>query len=517
MKFSDKLNYLMNITQTANKELAKSIFVDPSLISLLRSGKRGNPQNPNHIKNMADFFSKKCTLRFQRNAVSEMLGIPALRSSVPLEVFSKHLELWLKKDSDFIETIASEIENIPEKINVQIPKSELKEQNDASFYFGEEGRRKVMRSMMNIILNMKNPASVLITSDDNLEWLLSDYTLTKQMQSWIFEVIEKGFTFHQIMPAINFLPRYTESLKFWLPMYSTGKIKVYYYPRLRDNLYRRSMIVIPGTCVRISSAVGLGSSSDLTMFSTDEKVVNSYVMQFNEILSMCRPAINVLTERKDIYKPIEDFFEKHTDYIELSKTPSIFTLPEKLLSEILKNKNLSPEIRKAFSNQLKNSSVFEEKLKTKTFINISKLSSVEDIIEGKVPIGSESILFDNQPFYTLETYIIHLKYILYLLQEYENFYFIDSEEIWGNYNLLVNEDGFAYLYKSVKPSLLLEFRRPELVYACYEYLIRKAEKYGYSGISKTKIIYTIQSRIKELSSLKVNEGGGIIKRNKIHK
>lgn len=53
MLFSDKLNFLMNLTQTSNKELAAAISVDRSLISLLRTGKRGMPRNREHISRMA--------------------------------------------------------------------------------------------------------------------------------------------------------------------------------------------------------------------------------------------------------------------------------------------------------------------------------------------------------------------------------------------------------------------------------------------------------------------------------
>ena len=53
MEFKDKLNFLMKITQVSNKEISKAIAVDPSLVSLLRSGKRKPPQNNIHIINMA--------------------------------------------------------------------------------------------------------------------------------------------------------------------------------------------------------------------------------------------------------------------------------------------------------------------------------------------------------------------------------------------------------------------------------------------------------------------------------
>lgn len=83
MDFSSKLNFLMNITQTSNKELAKSIYVDPSLISHLKSGNRKRPHNHQHIVNMAEFFAKKSQAEFQRNAISEMLGKASISNSMP--------------------------------------------------------------------------------------------------------------------------------------------------------------------------------------------------------------------------------------------------------------------------------------------------------------------------------------------------------------------------------------------------------------------------------------------------
>ena len=66
MQFSEKLIFLMNITQTSNKELAVELGVDRSLISLLRSGKRGVPKN---VKRMARVFAERSTADFQRYAL----------------------------------------------------------------------------------------------------------------------------------------------------------------------------------------------------------------------------------------------------------------------------------------------------------------------------------------------------------------------------------------------------------------------------------------------------------------
>ena len=270
MQFFDKLNFLMNITQASNKELAAALSVDRSLISLMRNGKRGLSHKGENFKRMARFFAQRVTAQYQRHALSEMLGKTALRSPMPTETLSDYLEKWLLGDPGMVGGLIDGIESIPvqaEPLQGTAPTPVL--DNKTAFFYGEEGRQEVIRQMMQILREAELPSSVLVVSDDNLEWLLSNYVLTKQLQANLLELMNRGITFHQIMPAMNFINRYTEAMQFWLPMYATGQMKVYYYPRLRDNLYRRSTIIVPDLCVRISTAIGLGSSSDITMFSTD--------------------------------------------------------------------------------------------------------------------------------------------------------------------------------------------------------------------------------------------------------
>lgn len=91
MQFSNKLNFLMNITNTSNKELAEGISVDRSLISLLRSGKRKTPRNHDHIRHMASFFARRCSADFQFHALAEMLEKPELRKNTSTESLVEQL------------------------------------------------------------------------------------------------------------------------------------------------------------------------------------------------------------------------------------------------------------------------------------------------------------------------------------------------------------------------------------------------------------------------------------------
>ncbi len=183
MEFSDKLNFLINVSQTSNKELAMELSVDRSFISLLRNGKR-NLRNRQTIKKMAFFFARHCTTEFQHYALSEMLGQAALRSDMPITVLSGRLEQWLAGDTGIIDEYEEE-STVPlptlqtEPFKIPFAQST----GNTEFFYGEEGRREVMCRMMQMIREIENPDSIQIVTDDNLEYLLSDYLLSKQVQS----------------------------------------------------------------------------------------------------------------------------------------------------------------------------------------------------------------------------------------------------------------------------------------------------------------------------------------------
>ena len=99
MQFYEKLIFLLNLTQTSNRMLAHELQVDPSLISRLRTGTRGVPHNREHIKVMSSYFARKCTTEYQRQALSEMLGIK-LALTMKAEQLSEILYYWLCGDAD---------------------------------------------------------------------------------------------------------------------------------------------------------------------------------------------------------------------------------------------------------------------------------------------------------------------------------------------------------------------------------------------------------------------------------
>ena len=143
--------------------------------------------------------------------------------------------------------------------------------------------------------------------------------------------------------------------------------------------------------------------------------------------------------------------------------------------------------------------LFEKKISRSGFIEICPLATPEDIRAGKVLLGTNYKITSAHPAYTPETYAHHLQHILELMDKYENYHFVPitrSEQ--QDFNLFSSESGLTLLVSNVDSSFMLEIRRPELSQACHEYLMRKAELIGYTGIRRSKIRIQIKELIQEL-------------------
>lgn len=498
MQFSDKLNFLVQITQTTNKELAAELAVDRSLISLLRNGKRGLPRKRDLVEKMALFFARRCTAEFQRHALSEMLWQTALRSDMPPEELAVHLERWLTDDSDLVAQMLDGMAVRPVRAgDRQSDGTSPLTSGKTVFLYGEDGRREAVRLMLEATRTMSTPGSYLVASDENLDWLLSDYALTRQVQAELLRIIEAGFTFHQIMPAMNFASRYAEAMQFWLPLYSTGKMHVHYYPRLRDNLYRLSTTIVPGRCVQFSTSVGMGNSV-ITVFSTDPELVQAYTGLYQDHLALCRPALKAHTDPGECMPLLLKFFSAPGLTVQMVNPLSINSAPRALLERSIRDAG-NPGWESVFRSYLQEIPRFEERLKQDPYIDIARLATPAEIRAGKIFAGAPRATYPDHPRYTPETYALHLKNILRLMDTHENYCFLPVRDSTPpDYNLFVNEGSFALLVRTSASFLMLELRRPELVMACKEHLLRKAERAGYDGIQRTKTRMELNALIREL-------------------
>ena len=501
MQFSNKLNFLMNITNTSNKELAEGISVDRSLISLLRSGKRKTPRNHDHIRRMASFFARRCTADFQFHALAEMLEKPELRSGMSTELLVDHLYHWLLGDTSVLERVLENITSIPPVPDLPsegpLTYPPIQGEGQTQFFYGNAGKREATRYIINIAKQIDQRASIYFVSDVNLEWLFEDYQFMDELSAALTTIFQRGCTLYHIMPSLNFMNRYVESLRYWLPIYASGQAKVYYYPRLRDNLYRRSLILMPGLCVQATTSIG--DETDLiTVTSTDRQLVNAFDTQFHQELALCRPALISHKDPDAFITCFRELLNDNSPVIHKISKPSPYTLPRELLDSYIQS---TPDSiwKKTMEMNIENTELFEKKISQTSFIELCPLASAEEVRSGKVLFATSYAVQDGHPVYTPETYARHLEHILELMDNYDNYHFVPVKPTERqDYNLFASEAGLTLLLSNTPPAFMLEIRRPELSQACHEYLMRMADLVGYTGIRRSKIRMQINELIQEL-------------------
>ncbi len=163
MQLYEKLTFMMDLTQTTNRMLARELQVDPSLISRLRTGSRGVPRNREYLKIMAHFFTKRCTTKYQRQALSEILGIN-LSSTAKNDQLSEILYYWLLGDSDGVGRFMRTFENLTfENGNTDSLPESCSVNTSNTLYFNSEGKRVAARTLSGICSHWMSPVPFYYT------------------------------------------------------------------------------------------------------------------------------------------------------------------------------------------------------------------------------------------------------------------------------------------------------------------------------------------------------------------
>lgn len=288
MDFGTKMDFLIRLSQIKNKELAAEMSVDRSLISLLRTGKRGMPKNKLHIKHMAESFAKRITTDFQRQALFEVTGFPVLRTELSSDILAAQLQRWLMGNIDIVEHILNEIvQDTACPPEIGLPSYSSSE--ETLFFYGDSGKREAFRYMMSII----EGGMIGVFDNTDLSWIYSDPFFSAEVQSLIKTKIQNDSTFTQILPPISNINCYTDSLRFLLPVYTMGNVNVSYYPRINNVPQNMTMVVAPGQCVSYSYSLCPGSKNMVTVVSKNKELINAHAEQFYEYLAICKSALEV--------------------------------------------------------------------------------------------------------------------------------------------------------------------------------------------------------------------------------
>ena len=311
-----------------------------------------------------------------------------------------------------------------------------------------------------------------------------------------------------------------DSLARWLPLYMTGRVTSYFYPRMRDNLHRRTLIVVPGHIAMTSNSVARGGSNITTVVTTDQRLTQAYAAQFQDYLDLCHPMHNIYTDTDSLLQCLTQFLSQNGARIQRVNSLSAETSPPELVSYCIDQIH-HPGLEQLGYLYLHELDPIRENREFCEFIDIACLASAQDVRDGKVPIILSCSIGSQPLYYTVDTYVLHLKHILHTLETCENYHFVPLDIKALSEGLLMVKDGYKALLAKLYPPpqqqasthisnsvhspdgislTVFEISQPAIVQLCQEHLFRLADQIGYTGAHRVQIISRIKQKIRELQT-----------------
>lgn len=498
MQFYQKLDFLMNITKTSNSALGQKVRLDASHISRLRRGQRNAIKDEAIITAMADYFARHCTADYQRKALSDTLRINV--ATLDTSEFPTYIAKWLSNEKgDGIKAVEGFLDNLLEiNLNPKLPEklpetmkekdgSAILPQENISIYYGVEGKRQAAEYFLLDVLAQSTPQTLLLYSDEATDWMTADRKFAAKWAQLMIGILSKGNRIKIIHTVNRDLDEMLNAISQWMPLYMTGLIEPYYYPKKRDGVFKHTLFITPGVSAVISSSIGNSINYAANLLIRNKDAIRAYAEEFNQYLNQCKPLMRIFTSRdKESYLgTLMEFEKEKSNSIIITESLSLLTMPETVSSAILSRIGIESTYLSEYQKQ--RIEIFEENLQTNAFSEIIPIFDLDTVKNGKVKVSFSDMISGESIYYNQEEYIQHLEHLLHLLKTYENFHVKLNERVLErNYMVYAKEDLGAIIAKTAAQPAILAVNETNLTAAFWDFLRNMIGEKSYQSTNNTQ-------------------------------
>ncbi|HOG01587.1 MAG TPA: hypothetical protein PKW29_10825 [Clostridia bacterium] len=496
---AQKLDLLMKVTNTQNSTLGRVLSFDPSYIGRIRAGKRGLPKHQSFIEPAAVFFARNIREAYQKNTLADAI-CPGRPWPEDTEEAKSLLISWLcrgvNKDNDPVGKILTGLSSLSTK-SPPLPKvihsEAVQTQDKAVFYYGNAGKRSAVETFLGELSALGVPVTLLLYSDEDMDWLYEDAAFAKRWSALLMDLISNGSRIKIIHTVNRGIGEMLEAVQKWLPLYAGGAIEPFYYPKIRDGVYHRTLFIASGHSAIVSNSVGSHTQEALNILIHDIGAINALEAEFKDYFSLCKPLMQIFNMRNNdlFWKMLSTFEKGGGNMIAALPGPSYFTMPETValsMASRCQSKWLLKRQRDATAR-------FKQHLaQDYTMTEILRLPAPEAVLAGAVSVPLCDMLSQPTLCYTAEEFKKHLHNTLDLLNMVPGYNLILSDKTMDNVILCVKEDTGAIMLRATPPTTVFGISEQSMTAAFWEYLQRQTGK----TFSKEKSIQQLKSYINKI-------------------
>lgn len=442
MNFSEKLDLLINLTKTSNKELADVLFFSQSYVSKLRRGHR-ILNDIESIDRICSFFAKRIFLPSQIEVLRNTIRWGYLSENPSTEEIRIFLmEGFFVNSSETIEKIDKVISHLNEhssqpdkkvKILSDYEEKNLPVEDDGSLSSNFKNKRVFLKFLDDILMS-DNIEYAFISTNTNTFGFVEDLEVSEKINEAINYIVEKKVKFDIIFNLARPLFEIIDVIDKWLYLMFKGNVNIWYLVDTEENFTSHFVFGVSG--IGSYNCYGLKDSDIcdvVALYDTfkDYKRVENHFLQ---TLSKVEPLLIKYdpSNFKDQSKYSLSLLEGG-ETATISKFLSVYTMPNDLLKELLDNKRY--KYLYEITNPLQQR--FNEFIKDNKFIDIidSSILSLDDVVR-------DSYWGYN---YTNDQLKRHLEATLETVKNNKNYTLIESDNIEDYTLFKINKEAGALM------------------------------------------------------------------------
>ena len=292
---AEKLDYLMKLTGLQNAALGRAVSYDASYISRIRSGKRSLPSGQGFLDRTAALLASRIREDYQKEAVAGQLGLdgpwPEEKEAAAL------LADWLAGESfrDPVERMIAAFAAGPGRLQASEDPYDASSglRTEAALFFGNAGKRDGVTAFLRALCRSGKAHRLLLFSDEDMSWLYEDPAFARSWAELMKELIAVGSRICIVHSVGRDSNEMWEAVRKWMPLYLSGAIEPWYYPRLRDGIYHRTLFVAEGHSALVADSVRDQQGDTLSLLLREPAAVDALTREFEAYLALCRPLMEI--------------------------------------------------------------------------------------------------------------------------------------------------------------------------------------------------------------------------------
>lgn len=460
--FADRFDALMKIAQVSNSRLGRAISMNSSHIGRLRSGARPLARKHDYIPPMCAYLAGHMTQAYQLEALQNLTGMPAVALG-SVQDMARFMEQWL-----LAEQTPSPAHDQP---NADIPCTAPTQRSSecALSFYGNEGKRRAVERFFSLVLAQEKPTTLLLYSDEDMAWLYEDEAFAVRWAQLFLRVVQKGSRVRIIHTVSRDMNEMMEAVHKWLPIYLTGSVEPYCYPRLRDGVLARTLFIAPHTAAVVSASVGRQTEGMLNHFITQRDAVDALTLEYERYFALCRPLIRVFGAhaQKDFYREAQRLFAAQENACYCAATPPLFAMPKQMARDLSQHAGNDA----FFAAWEKEVSAFCEQIETKRLY--VAVPTPQKVLSEKPPYPLPAGMFYEKIAYEKQQYLAHIARLEELAAQHEKLTLVFRDDIPLDLFVYAKEHVGVLLAKTDAQMTAFAVGEQNMTAAVWDYLLRK--------------------------------------------